>query len=72
MTRSEMQLCIQQGRNAIEEVMLEVVMRSQGVSAQDETEMAELSILHQLYNRLMAKYERVAIVGKAANDDQSE
>lgn len=68
-TEKKMQDYISGGRNAIEFSMLLILIRPRVLNAEDDAEMAELTVLLQKYNELMAKYKPKQDT-KSANDEQ--
>ena len=69
LTKKKMQDYISGGRNAIEYSMLLILIRPRVLNADDDAEMAELTVLLKKYNEMMAKYEPKHET-KAANDEQ--
>lgn len=67
-SRPHRQHAIRAGRDAIEYALLSVVIRPRARTPEDEADLADLYSLLDSYNRVMKKYEHIALDGVAAND----
>jgi len=61
---------IKSGRCAIEYSLLGVIIRPRALTADDETELAEITTLLHSYNKWMAQYELPDIINLNAANDQ--